>query len=95
MGKLKTHYFDWAIFHHFPVRYVTNNHFGYVESLQHGQSFTRLQEQKLGPWRYKGEVMVDPSYRIEHLGGDWWRLVDEVKFRLGVESVAGWAIFLK
>lgn len=24
------------------------------------------QEQKLGPWRYKGEVMVDPSYRIEH-----------------------------
>lgn len=43
-----------------------------VESLQHSQSFTQLQEQKLGPWRYKGEVMVDPSYRIEHLAGDWW-----------------------
>eukprot|EP00435_Cladocopium_sp_Y103_P037215 s766_g9.t2 len=24
------------------------------------------EEPKLGPWRYKGEVMVDPSYRIEH-----------------------------
>eukprot|EP00913_Durusdinium_trenchii_P013875 g13026.t1 len=25
-----------------------------------------LEEQKLGPWQYKGEVMVDPRYRIEH-----------------------------
>ena len=53
-----------AFFDGFSTKRHFSIYFFYVFILF--SELSEQQEQKLGPWVFKGDVMTDPSYRIEH-----------------------------